>query len=220
MPAKRKNPNGRITKTERRKAGHVPAFPSRNSDDFKEIFLKRTVMKTIQTLATAALIILTGAAKAQPVLSKTLQATMYASGSYNSIKTSLLSLSDSTGATLFAQSESKSENGNQKMEISLYVNNASFCAFDARLNRMGYLKSYVISSADMSALFDTASIGGDLGFWKAKRERLLKVDLNKEPDAMKERETAETQIFELEKKYREAVWRQQKPHKVIVTLYE
>lgn len=177
-------------------------------------------MKTIQTLATAALIILTGAAKAQPVLSKTLQATMYASGSYNSIKTSLLSLSDSTGATLFAQSESKSENGNQKMEISLYVNNASFCAFDARLNRMGYLKSYVISSADMSALFDTASIGGDLGFWKAKRERLLKVDLNKEPDAMKERETAETQIFELEKKYREAVWRQQKPHKVIVTLYE
>ena len=177
-------------------------------------------MKTIQKIIIASLLLSASAMSAQPMLSKTIQATVFASGSYNPIKTSLLSLSDSTGAVVFAQSETKSENGNQKMEISLYVNDASFRAFDARLNRMGYLKSYVVSSTDMSLLFDTASVGNDLRFWKAKRERLLKADLNKEPDVMKERETAETQIFELDKKYKEAAWRQQKPHKVIVTLYE
>ncbi|MFH0895594.1 MAG: hypothetical protein V2A54_14255 [Bacteroidota bacterium] len=175
---------------------------------------------SILIFATTALLLSASVVIAQPLLSKTLTATVFASGNYNNIKTSILSLADSSGAALYAQNESKSENGNQKMEISLYVNEAAFRAFDTRLNRMGYLKSYVISTHDLSATLDTTSLGTDLRFWKAKRERLLKPELNKEPEIAGERENAETQIFQLEKKMKEAIWRQQRPHKVVVTLYE
>ena len=161
-----------------------------------------------------------------PVISKTLNITIYSTGKYEHLKQALFAMMDSCKCRLISLNEIKTENGNQKAEVDFFANDECFKIIDKRLPGLGYISYKSLKTEDKSAELDTASMNKYLAFLKkqkAEYERQLaklKTDNEQYTEIWKKKTETETLIFEKEKALSAAILRLASPHKIQITILE
>jgi hypothetical protein len=160
------------------------------------------------------------------IISKTLNATIYSKENFEESKQKLYAVMDSSRYLLSSISETKSENGNQKIIIEIFISEKDFNKIDKCLPDLGYISFKNLVSEDLSSEFDTAAISKELLYLKERKVQCagelekLKTTDTIYPEVWKELKTLEKQVYEKEKSLLKAEQRVYTPHKMIITICE
>jgi len=192
---------------------------------------KKNAMKTqniIRSITIMIFLIITSMfSNAQnPVIVKTLNATIYAAAKYETSKQHLLSLIDSCKCIVLSMSETKTDNGSQKSIVDISANDVCFKVIDKSLPSLGYVSFKNLKTEDKSTELDTALISKEIIFYKSQKTKYEQQLANLKPEnasyneLWKEEVAIETTIFEKEKLLIAAKKRLLSLHKISITLSE
>lgn len=118
------------------------------------------------------MIILSGIGQAQqPIVVKTLNATIYAAEKYEISKQQLYDMIDTTGSVVLSVSEIKKDQESQGITITVSASDKAFMIIDEYLPDLGYVSAKTLKSEDKSAELDTSALSKEIGF--LEKQKLL-----------------------------------------------
>ncbi|MFH0894269.1 MAG: hypothetical protein V2A54_07525 [Bacteroidota bacterium] len=158
------------------------------------------------------------------LLSKQLEASMYAPGGYEIARKGLLNLGDSLDCVLVSLSETKSGTGTAQIIYEVMADENGFKSFDRQLANLGHISAKTVKTIDASKEVDTASITTDLVFARdicsayENRLKLLAPDDPAYIETLEGFNNARAEVRDLERRYHFAGSLLQYPHKIKITL--
>lgn len=160
----------------------------------------------------------------QPIVVKTLNATIYAAEKYEISKQQLYDMIDTTESVVTSVSETKKDQESQGITITISASDKAFMIIDEYLPDLGYVSSKTLKSEDKSAELDTTALSKEIGFLEKQKllnESLLET-LVKSSDqyveVWKKISQTEEKIYAKEKLLANASISMLKPNKIVIVI--